>query len=477
MSGTARRAMVIAYDFPPHGAIGTMRTLRLVRQLHQEGWQVTVLTGAPETYVPGTPIERGTEARVPAGVEVLQVRAIRPYVALENLVRRLRGGRARATGDKAAPAPNGESRGPARPQAGWKRRLIGVRDSIEALLDMPDKESGWILPALVRGLAHMLRHGRPDVVYSSAPPWSGQVIALALVTLSRRPWIADFRDPWARAPWRDWQLALRRRVVAWLERRVVTTAEAVLFVTQGNRFDFVEVYGPEAARRFHLVPNGCDPTELEALEPLPRREPFVLLHAGSFYGPRSPMPVIHAIARAVERGVLSRERFRLRLLGTITLAVDVPAECARLGIAELVEFVPRVTRAESLAEMKSASALLLVQIATTVSVPAKAYEYLAAGRPILALAEESDTASLVRGSGAGVSVRPDASLEEIERALQDVMALAGSFRPVDPSHYDGRLHAATTTQMLDTVARRAELPLADTGAASVVAVSSQEPRA
>ena len=61
-TGPAPRILVVAYDFPPHGAVGTMRTLRLVRQLHQTGWDVRVLTSAPETFLPGTPIESGMPA-------------------------------------------------------------------------------------------------------------------------------------------------------------------------------------------------------------------------------------------------------------------------------------------------------------------------------------------------------------------------------------------------------------------------------
>lgn len=475
--GAAGRVLVIAYDFPPHAAIGTMRTLRLVRHLHDQGWQVTVLTASPDTYLPGTPVERALEAQVPAGVEVLQVRAVRPFTAFESLVRRVRSPRPSQPDPAPARRDSGAARGPERRSA-WLSALIKVRDRVEALLDMPDKESGWIMPAVVRGIVHMLRNGRPDVIYSSAPPWSGQVIALCLVRLARRPWIADFRDPWARAPWRDWQLGIRRRAVASLERRVVTRADTTLFVTEANRADFAALYGPALAGRFQLVPNGCDPTELEALAPLPARDRFVLLHAGTFYGPRSPMPVIHAIAHAVRRGALDPRTFRLRLLGTIQLPVDVPAECARLGLADVVEFVPRVTRAESLREMKSASALLLVQIDTLVSIPAKAYEYLASGRPVLALAE-GETASLVRASGIGVAVRPNAPVEEVEAALLAIVGIAGRpFAPAAATLYDGRVHAATVGSMLANLARTGgDGPITSRrGVAAAPRVVPEEPR-
>jgi hypothetical protein len=116
--------------------------------------------------------------------------------------------------------------------------------------------------------------------------------------------------------------------------------------------------------------------------------------------------------------------------------------------------VPRVSRSESLQEMVSASALLLVQPVTTVSVPGKAYEYLAAGRPVLALAEEGETADLVRASGIGVSIRPDAGGDAFEAALMKVIEIASrSFRPPPPTLYDGRVHAVTAAALLTQMAR------------------------
>ena len=58
--------MVIAYSFPPYGAIGTLRSLRVVKHLLKQGWSVTVLTGDRSTFLPGTIVDEGLEARVPA---------------------------------------------------------------------------------------------------------------------------------------------------------------------------------------------------------------------------------------------------------------------------------------------------------------------------------------------------------------------------------------------------------------------------
>jgi glycosyltransferase involved in cell wall biosynthesis len=443
-----RRALVVAYDFPPHAAIGTMRTLRVVQRLVEEQWDVTVLTSDPRTFRPGTPVDEALMSRVPPSVRVVRAGAIRGFEALKGIVRKGNGASGVKTGTASAPA--------ATRKAG--RSLAGrAIDLADATLAIPDSESAWLLPAVTRAIA-ACRRARPDVMYSSAPPWTGQIVARELARVLRCPWVADFRDPWSRAPWREGRLDFVRRANVALERSVVMRATAVLFVTQGNLADFAAHYGPEISTKFHHVPNGCDPSEFYHLEPTPRDvDRFVLLHAGTLYGARNPLPIIAAIARAIANGRLSPDTFRLRLLGPVNLGIDLEAECRRLGLERVVEFVPRVTRRESLREMLSASALLLVQPGHAVSVPGKFYEYLAAGRPILSLADEGETADLVRGSGLGVSVRPDAGTDAIDAALLSILEMAS--RPYAPpalSLYDGRVHAAAAVRILGDLARGAK---------------------
>ena len=144
MSGVrkpAPRVLVVAYDFPPHAAIGTMRTLRVVRQLHARGWTVAVLTGDPARYLPGTPVESALLASVPPGVQVIRAGAVRPWDALQRSVKsRLfppDGAESRAEG-----AGENQDRSP-RARTGMVARIARAKDVVDAALAIPDRESGW----------------------------------------------------------------------------------------------------------------------------------------------------------------------------------------------------------------------------------------------------------------------------------------------------------------------------------------------
>src|SRR5204863_613760 len=205
-----------------------------------------------------------------------------------------------------------------------------------------------------------------------------------------------------RLPWRENRPWTTRTAAHWFEDQTVRRAAAVVFTTRGILDQVSAHHDPALGSKYYVVPNGCEVDEFEELvrdrgslgppQDAPR-DPFVLLHAGSLYGGRDPRPLFRAIAAAVQSGDIDPRRFRLRLIGTLALdGVSLTKTCDELGLGEVVQLLPRMPRRDSLAEMMAASALLLVQPGHPLSIPAKAYEYLATGRPVLAIADEGETA-------------------------------------------------------------------------------------
>lgn len=442
-AGRPPRALVVAYHFPPEGSIGTHRTLRLVRHLSEQGWDVTVLTGTAGTYTAGCTIDPQLLSRVPVNVRVVRAPALRPVDRLTSLLS-AGPGTPRAVA-AAATVPDG----PVERVPQQVSRLRRIKQKIDALLNIPDQHLGWLLPAVSAGLFATAGH-RPDVLYSTAPPWSGQLVARALAARLGCPWVADFRDPWARAPWREGRLTVARRAADLFERLVVRRADAVVFTTRTNLDEFGAFYG--ATDRFHTVRNGCDPDEFDGVTPMVRDTRFTLLHAGSLYGGRKPTALFAALAALRDRGVIDAQSFCFRQIGRVALGgFDMAAERDRLGLAGMVELANSQPRRDILREMLGASCLLLLQPGTTVSIPGKLFEYMAAGRPILAIAEAGETADLVRASGCGLAVLPD-DQPGIERALESLIRQGTAAKAAPPAElFDGRVRTSELVAILERV--------------------------
>jgi glycosyltransferase involved in cell wall biosynthesis len=316
---------------------------------------------------------------------------------------------------------------------------------------MPDKDVGWLPPALVRGILRYWKT-RPDVLFSSAPPWTTQVVAGLLASIFRFRWDADYRDPWLRSPWTRYHTRPAKGIARRLEAWVVQRADAVVFTTQAARDEFAAHYGPSVSPRFHVVFNGCDPTDIEHASEPPDPSTFVLLHAGSLYGGRSPMPLLRAVAALRQRDPRVTARLRVRFLGSTSFpGVDLSRACADLDLSGLVEFVPRVERHESLREMHRASALLILQSGTAMAIPGKLYEYLAAGRPVFALCESGEMQQFIQVNRLGLTANP-ADAPEIERTLNALLTAAPASWPrADPQLFDGRRRAAEIGAIIENV--------------------------
>lgn len=443
---STRRALVITCNFPPDAAVGTMRTLRLVCHLARTGWAVEVLTQPEHSLRAGTVIDRSLLDKVPPEVEVTRPAAVRPFEEIARVISGRRSGVAQASRKS-----SGHTQPDTSSQPGFMSQMKRVARAATAL---PDREVGWLLPAALEGWRRARRQ-RPDVIYSSGPPFTAHLVAMCVAYATGSPWVADFRDPWARAPWREDRFAFERLAWAMFERLVVRRCHAAVFVTETNRRDFAEHHGPKVASRFSVVSNGCDRTEFQGLVARENAtdKAAVLLHAGSLYGARNPAPLFRAVAKAIQAGQLDANRFRVRFIGRLGPSFDLPGLVRELGLQHVVEFGDHVPRREGLQQMLDAAALLVVQPVTTVSIPAKMYEYMAAGRPILALAEPGgETSDLVQRTRAGVAVRADDE-SAICCGLHDVLRMArDGFAPVDPRAYDGAVRAGELADILSAVA-------------------------
>jgi glycosyltransferase involved in cell wall biosynthesis len=371
-----RRILMIAYHFPPlAGSSGIQRTLRFVQHLGEFGWQPIVLTAQPHAY------ERTSEdlmSDIPSGVVVERAFAL----------------------DTA--------------------RHLSIRGRYIAAMARPDRWVSWRLDGVRRGL-QLVRRYRPDVIWSTYPIATAHLIGAALHRHTGLPWVADFRDPMAQDGYPPDPVTHRQFVD--IETEAMRHAALNLFTTPGAARVYRSRY-PEAADRIAVLENGYDEESFAAVEAQARDlgplQPgcLTLLHSGIVYPEeRDPTRLMEALQRLHAQGVIAPGRFRIRFRAPVQHKL-LDALAARFGVSTYVEIVPAVGYRDALLEMLRADGLLLLQAANcNEQIPAKAYEYLRAGRPIICLADPAgDTAGLMRSAGVKVLARLD-STSDIADAL------------------------------------------------------------
>jgi len=413
-----KHALLIAYHFPPvAGSSGVLRTLKFSRYLPEFGWQPSVLSVHPRAY------ERVSDAQLAEVPE--QMTVVRTF-ALD------------------------------------AARHLAVAGRYSRWFALPDRWSSWLLGAIPSGLK-MIRHQRPTVLWSTYPMPTAHLAGFLLHRLTGLPWVADCRDSMLDDSYPS--DPLKRKAHAWLERQVVTTASRVIFTTTGTLQMYAERYPEIPRNRWVLIANGfdeadfCGKDQCSALTNTHSRK-LILLHSG-LIDPidRDPRPFLFALAELKERGRISAQKIKIlfRAPGSGS-EIKLLSWISAHGLDDIVEVAPPLQYAEALAEMAEVDALLLFQGKTcNHQIPAKIYEYLRVGHPIIGLIDPAgDTAALLQEAGVN-TILPlddkDALIAALPGLLEQLKA--GSL-PVSPSEiiasYSRRERTAELAAVFEQVA-------------------------
>jgi glycosyltransferase involved in cell wall biosynthesis len=205
-----------------------------------------------------------------------------------------------------------------------------------------------------------------------------------------------------------------------MERAMARDAAAVVAVTDPITSDLRERYRG-IIRRTATIPNGYDAADFAGLE---RRRAhdgqFRLTYTGAFSGSsqgRSAEGLFAAAGRILKDD--PRTPLRLEIVGPVT--EQERSLAGAHGIMDIVTFAPPVPRRQAYQHQVDADALLLVTATGVKSVAtSKLYDYIGAGRPILALAQDNAAAETVQRFELGITVPPD-DPEAIVGALRELM--------------------------------------------------------
>jgi glycosyltransferase involved in cell wall biosynthesis len=396
-----RTALLVTYFYAPMTNPGTRRVEAFARYLPENGYRPLVLT----TDARGTDSNDGR-------------RGVFRAADLLRTTKRL--------------VPGWSRPDPMRHQEA--RDVLAADSRMSRLLHalmVPDVHVGWLPAAVLRGLT-LARSGAVDLIFSSSPPSTSHLVARRLKRITGLPWVADFRDGWLFEPPNRAPVSsnLRRRVERRLEAAVVRDADRLVTVNHVLAADLATRY-PRSVAKIAVVSNGYDPADREGLGR--RREPdgrLRLVYTGAIGLSRmgtSLDGLLAALAQLRERRAPVMDCLEVLIVGPLT--ADERRAIERRELSRWVRAEGSVEHRAALQHQLDADVLLLVTAPTDTSVTtSKLFEYLAADRPIFALASGSAAADLVTQTAAGVVVGPD-----------NVPAIAGALERYHTLWRDGAL--------------------------------------
>jgi glycosyltransferase involved in cell wall biosynthesis len=360
--------------------------LKFVKYLPEYGWQ-------PIIYTPENPeypaIDESLINDVPQGIEILKQPIWEPYAWYRKFL-----------GDKDKQIGAGfvsEKKDP-----GLLHKIsVWIRGNIF----IPDARRFWIKPS-IKYLTNYLKENKVDLVVSTGPPHSMHLLALGLKKSLGVKWIADFRDPWTNIDFykelmlSNWADSKHKR----LEQEVLKSADLSLTIGYTMTSELKEL----GANKVETVTNGYDDADFPDSQ-VTLDEKFSISHIGTFSPSRNQPEFWKALNELKKENKEFAGKLVLRTVGVVDHSVK-EAIIAN-GLEENWNQIPYVPH-EELLNYQRTSQVLLVSINNTPNargiLPGKFFEYLASGRPILAIGPKmSDIGTVLGKTKAGIIVEPD----------------------------------------------------------------------
>ena len=345
--------LVIAYYFPPAGGVGVQRPAKFVKYLPQFGWSPLVLTVDPKVY------------------------KVRDDSGLKDIPAEVR----------------------------------GIRTSLTKL---PSAISGqgldWMY-SLLRKINELCSHQKIQAMYITGNPFLPFVAGYYARRKFDVPYVLDFRDAWALHPYAG--STVRDRIVhkVWqsIERKVIEASSKVLCVCEPMWESFIEYYADEPIDKFVVLTNGFDRSDMQVNTPLVKatKAPghILLTYTGKFTNYRSPIHFLKSLKLVIDTYPELVDKLRCLFVGHFGASnLQILKE---MKLDDIVTVTGRVPHEESIDFLYGSDILLLITGGHRSEQTGKVFEYIATGKPVLALAPaDGAAAQVLKEAGTGVIVDP-----------------------------------------------------------------------
>ncbi len=376
-----KKVIIITHYWPPAGGGGVQRWLKFVSYLPEFGWEPVVVIPEGADY-PNT--DETLLKDVIPNLQELRVPIWEPY----SLFRRFAGLK-KTEKVNAGFLFDDEKQN-------WKQQLaMWIRGN----LLIPDPRIFWIRPT-IKAISKNILELAPDLIITTGPPHSIHLIGMRVSKKYHLPWIADFRDPWSKIDYLEkFKLtSFAKRIQERLEGRVLRNASLVLTVSS----EWEKELKGMGATRTACITNGFDEKDFKHYQSK-RLAQFTIAHLGFISSFRNPTVLWDAVNAFIQEE-LGKDAIRLYLAGNVDKGVfaylDKLSELQ--GAYEFAGYLDHNMVIHSYAEASVLLLLLNNSDNAAGHIPGKLFEYLRAGKPILALGKPGgDVDRILEETGCG----------------------------------------------------------------------------
>jgi len=356
------RLLILAYDFPPNGSIGGQRPYSWFKYLKEFGIHPVVVTRHWDTVMTPEDIIRpcGSEVTITESDEGTLIRVpFRPNLRDRMLLR---------FGERFL----------------FIRKLLSLWFMVaQYFIPWADNRRNILATAQdylkANACVAIIATGEPFILFRYAQVLSNEFSI---------PWVADYRDGWST----DYTLLssdsrldtiISRLFYRPIEQSILRSCDHITCASPALKRELGQLH---TQANISVVYNGYFP---ELFDDLPKYTaqpdaPFVIAYSGTLYSYQMLELFIDGASLFINERQITPQDFKLLFIGMEFQDVSHGrlVSCAH-SILPFIETTPRLTAIETIDRLNESDAFLLLANRHFSPVPAKLFDYLALGKPVL----------------------------------------------------------------------------------------------
>jgi hypothetical protein len=355
-----KKILFITYAFPPYDSVGAVRTGKTAKKLIDLGYDVKVVSALNQDYKKNLPLEISLDKVYYAD-----------WIDINWPINKLLGIK-----------KSSELKKKINDKSLVSKIIRFFKFLYSWFLHIPDRHIGWYFKA-VKKSCNIIDDGFvPNIILSSAPPYTSHLVAKKVSKNNNIPWIAEFRDLWSDNHYRKSGFFDR-----WLEKRTMHSSSAMITVSK----PLTQIMVTKYKQPLYTIQSGYDAEDFNFQKNDTSSQKINIVYTGSIYeGKRDPSPLFKALSscKNLQKNVV------LNFYGnSLNFISDLSKEYNLESIVNIHESIPR---SEILNIQKKADILLLLTWNSPKEkgvLTRKFFEYIASGNAILSIGAIKDTPS------------------------------------------------------------------------------------
>lgn len=295
----------------------------------------------------------------------------------------------------------------------FDRLFILIVKKIASNLLIPDYHILWLPYVLLKGY-RIIRRNNINLIFSTSPPFSSNVIAYLLSKLSGKPFIVDYRDDWIGNEFYSVGSRIRSTIEKKIEMLIIKSAAKVITTTPSSVELFRGKYPNIESNKYFCIPNGFDPEyfdnfliEDQRKDKICNSQKFVFTYAGSLTIKRDPSFFLYSIKEIIKENPNIKDYIKIVFIGFCHHKHKELVK--KFGLDEVVIFKNQLSPKETAKFLQEETDVCLLfqrkSEGGETAIPGKLYEYLASRKPILCMDDNGATTKFLKSIGSDLNAK------------------------------------------------------------------------